>query len=286
MNMNSQDNNTVNYFEEYVKGVLKIPYCNFEGLDPKIAYEIVVGLSLMYEMYPFFNRVICAINQIEDYEAHINMLDYIYNDNPIYHEAKEDKNGVYGFHTHIKEFSDSSPIIDRSYNPYFSLLIYDNVKNVDISNIQNLFISSYGRVGIYHEFGHLLDVFLNISNNEKFKTLISNRDIKKEVSEYACTNNHELVACAFSRYILSKGNLTALEKNLGKFEFSNIEYTPSDLIIEIGKFIDEEYKKFAKFKQIKFINRKYNFNKKFSINRRYKHVDVKQLEDNIKRTKI
>ena len=43
-------------FEEYIKNVLGIPIVNLDGVDPKLAFEIIVGLELMYEKYPFFKK--------------------------------------------------------------------------------------------------------------------------------------------------------------------------------------------------------------------------------------
>ena len=280
----SKNNDIIPIFEKYIKNILKIPYCNFEGIHPKIAYEFIVGLSLMYEMYPFFNKVICSIEQEKDLEAHVNILKNLENSDD-YFEITTNKKYIYGFYSRIL-FSKNILFMNMTnYIPYFSCIIFDKVKNIDIQSIDNFILSNYGRFGVYHEFGHLLDNFLNISDNKELDKIISNYNIETEISKYANSDKRELVSCAFSRYIYSKRQLTKLENEIGVNDFNNIEYKSSNLVNEIGNFIDDEYKKFVKFRKLKAIKSKYDFNKKFTIGH-YNNNESDNLKKYIKRYKM
>lgn len=280
----------MNCFEEYVKKVLKIPYCNLDGFNPTIAYEIIVGLSLMYEMYPFFDRVICSIESMKDFRDHYNMLAFsnkkqFENSKCNYTDFEKEINNVNIIYLFAKAYC-CDTFASRKINvnfakKYFSLITFDKNKNVIIPNLE---ATNLGRLGIYHEFGHLLDWFLNISCNEKFLELIKGHNISKEVSNYATTNNEDLVAEAFARYIFYKRRLTTLEKSIGRTNFSNIKPKESQLVNEIGKLIDLEYQKFVKFRQIKFINQRYKFNKKYTIKKDFEVVNINQIEEDIKKS--
>lgn len=280
--------------ENYVKTILKIPYCNFDGINPKIAYEIIVGLSLMYEMYPFFNRVICSIENIDEYINHVNLLSFSDRNNmesmmptPYHSFDSDDPNTIYGF----AFYSDTNDlneyklpiVINRNFADYCSLIIFKNVKQVDVSKIKDLSKTNYGRFGIYHEFGHLLNFFLHISSSDKLKEIIKGHNIVEEISDYATTNNSELVAEAFASYIFSKRKLTKLEKILGKTQFCKTDYKVTPLVEKIGNLIDDEYEKFTRFRQIKFINKRYNFNKRFTIKKNLISTDVEKIEKNLKK---
>jgi len=279
-------NDTIKYLEDYVKFALKIPYCNFSEIHPKIAYEIIVGLSLMYEKYPFFDRIICSITQNEDLESHINTLEYSDKKFKASEYINIKRDGTYTFCEYYNNNLITPTKFDKNNISYFSFLITDKTKNVNPTEIKDLYTSIYGRAAIYHEFGHLLDTFLKISTNDKFLNLIKNHDIEKEISNYACVNNRELVAEAFKLYILATKNLTNLEVRLGKVDFMITKYNVSPLVIQIGQLIDEEYKKFVKFRQIKFINKKYNINERFTIRKKSKPIDIEKLEERIKNSKI
>lgn len=298
-------------FEDYVKDVLKIPHCNFEGVHPKIAYEIIVGLSLMYEMYPFFNKVISSIGSVEDYNNMFNLLNFSskkYKEGTICNRlnnytykhlinnfdiGKIEKyaNSLNEFNTKIKYNKilkeDGGMYSFSAYNyhscHFFHICIRNYIKRLDMTDIYNLCNYYYGRISIYHEFGHLLDFFLKINSNKKFLKIIEGHDIKTEISEYATTNNEELVAEAFSYYIFSKHKLTNLEKKLNKIEFSKNDFKANSLIQEIGKLIDEEYEKFVKFKRVKFIKEKYNFNKKFTIQKNSNNINIDKIKEKIKK---
>mgnify|MGYP004467342031 CR=1 FL=1 len=238
-----------NYFNEFVKNVLKIPYCNFDGVSKKVQYEMIMGLSFIFERYPFFNHVLCALEQEKDFIYHYNMFIYTMACDSFYDDSKisNDKR-VSGFYSitddhELTGYYELPQVIDESFADYFSIVLFDGINDCD------------GRKIIFHEFGHLLDNFLHISNDSEFLRLVENKNVYELVSPYACINNQELVAEVFSKYILS---LLGYEKD------------NNDFVMIIGKFIDEKYNSFV---ENNIDNNNYQFNLKYSICLKKKDVN-------------
>lgn len=223
-----------NYIKKFVRNNLKIPYCNLDGISKKVQYEIIMGLSFMYERYPFFNHVLCALEQENDFIYHYNMFIYtmacdsIYDDSTIYNDKR-----ISGFYSitddhELTGYYELPKVIDNTFADYFSIVFFDGINKYNGMKI------------IFHEFGHLLDNFLHISNDKEFLELISNKNIKLD-------NKEELVAEVFSKYILS---LLGHEKD------------NNDFVMTMGKFIDEKYNLFV---ENNIDNNNYQFNLKYSI---------------------
>lgn len=223
-------------YSKLIKENLKIPFCNFDGVSLKVQKEILMGLSIMYKRYPFFNHVLCALEQEDDFIYHYNMFIYTMDCNYTYDDSKlVNDSRVSGFYSitddnELTGYYEVPLKIDNKFADYFSIVLFDGINNYD------------GRKVIFHEFGHLLDNFLHISNDPEFLKLVENKNIYELVSPYACVNKEELVAELFSEYII--GNKT------------------NDFINSIGKLIDKKYEEFVNYN---LNNDIYKFNLKYSI---------------------
>lgn len=253
---------TTRYYEDYVRNILKIPYCNFSDTNNRIVAEIVYALTELYKKFPFFDHVLCCIGNFEDVKEHINLINfsqdkYIEGDNI---EVKEfdfniSQSCLY-FLTAFAHNNDNGYYIcskkEDHHADYFSITINDLVKKKDISNIPDISTTRIGRFSIYHEFGHLLDIFLHISDSEEFQRIIDGHNIEKEVSNYATNSNKELLAEAFSYYLYIKEKIT---------------WGSNELVKEIFELVNNKY--------IEFISThskdKYCFNKRYSLS----NTDVK-----------
>lgn len=257
-------------FEEYIKNVLKIPIVNLEGIDENIAFEIIVGLELMYEKYPFFNKVISSVEDFDSYVAHQNILintplipkllnvDYLK-----FNSLKTNKDVICSFIYPIKYDNDKPIFIKKGFTDYFAIVL----RNAKVNKKYKF------RCTMYHEFAHLMDSFMHISTSNEFLSLIDGHDIKKEVSEYATENNEELLAEAFMYYIFYQKQLSKLEKELGINIYNDIKDNHiSHLIIKIGQLIDKKYKEFTKQRNLIYYNKVYDFNKKFIIKKNNNYV--------------
>lgn len=223
-------------YSKFVKENLKIPYCNFDEISLKTQYEITMGLSFMYERYPFFNHVLCALEQENDFIYHYNMFIYTMECDSFYDDSKlNNDNRVSGFYSitdnhELTSYYELPNKIDKTFADYFSIVLFEGINNYD------------GRKVIFHEFGHLLDNFLHISNDAEFLELVKNKNICELVSPYACVSKEELVAEVFSEYIIGDRD--------------------NDFINIIGKFIDKKYEEFVNYN---LNNDIYKFNLKYSI---------------------
>lgn len=227
-------------YSDIVKNILNIPYCNFDNIDIKTQYEIVTGISYMYDKYPFFNHVLCALEQPNDFIYHYNMYIYTMNGKKEYDDSSLDSGSkICSFYSIslMNEYSDLYNLpdkIDNSFADYFSIVFFDNINEYN-----------FNRKIIFHEFGHLLDNFLHISSDKDFLELIKDYDIKNDIFVYSCDDICELVAEAFALY-----NMSILNKQ-----------DSSNIINLIGKFIDKKYNEFVNNNWYK----DYNFNLRYSI---------------------
>lgn len=223
-------------YSRLIKEHLKIPYCNFDGVSLKTQKEILMGLSFMYKRYPFFNHVLCALEQEDDFIYHYNMFIYTMECDSFYDESRlNNDNRVSGFYSitddhELMGYYEPPQKKDKRFADYFSIVLFDGINNYD------------GRKIIFHEFGHLLDNFLHISNDIEFLSMIKDKNILELVGPYACVNNEELLAEIFSKYVMLENN--------------------NDFVNMIGNFIDKKYEEFV----LNNLNNDiYKFNLKYSI---------------------
>ncbi len=259
---------TTRAYEVYVKNILKIPYCNFSNTDNRIVSEIVYALTKLYKEYSFFDRVLCCIGEFKDVVDHLNLIHfsqtkYMGNNKIDVNEfqwnlAKYNNPGTWYFFTSMAysnngyyTFSDK---LEDHYADYFSITISNATQKKDISNVTDISTTIIGRIAIYHEFGHLLDFFLHISNSEEFQKIIAGHNIEKEVSKLATKSNQELLAEAFSQYLYIKEKVME-------------PWGPNDLVNQIGELVNKRYKGFIN----NHSKDNYCFNKRFSIS----NTDVK-----------
>lgn len=214
-------------YSNNIKKDLKIPYCNFNNISKSTQYEILMGLSLMYKRYPFFNHVLCSIEQEDDFIYHYNMFVFTMNSEQSYDDSKiKDDNRISGFYSITEDheltgYYKLPEKIDCYSADYFSIVLFDGINECNVRRV------------IYHEFGHLLDNFLHVSSDSEFIDILKKHNLTLE-------NSSELFAEIFSDYILGTQNV---------------------LICEVGNLVEKKYNQFVKNN----IKENYSFNLKYSI---------------------
>lgn len=214
-------------YSNNIKKDLKIPYCNFNNISKSTQYEILMGLSLMYKRYPFFNHVLCSIEQEDDFIYHYNMFVFTMNSEHYYDDSKiKNDNRISGFYSITEDheltgYYKLPEKIDCYSADYFSIVLFDGINECNVRRV------------IYHEFGHLLDNFLHVSCDSEFIEILKKYDLTLE-------NSSELFAEIFSDYILD---------------------TQNALICEVGNLVEKKYNQFVKNN----IKENYSFNLKYSI---------------------
>lgn len=214
-------------YSNNIKKDLKIPYCNFNNISKSTQYEILMGLSLMYKRYPFFNHVLCSIEQEDDFIYHYNMFVFTMNSEHYYDDSKiKNDNRISGFYSITEDheltgYYKLPEKIDCYSADYFSIVLFDGINECNVRRV------------IYHEFGHLLDNFLHVSCDSEFIDILKKYNLTLE-------NSSELFAEIFSDYILGTKNV---------------------LICEVGNLVEKKYNQFVKNN----IKENYSFNLKYSI---------------------
>lgn len=214
-------------YSNNIKKDLKIPYCNFNNISKSTQYEILMGLSLMYKRYPFFNHVLCSIEQEDDFIYHYNMFVFTMNSEHYYDDSKiKNDNRISGFYSITEDheltgYYKLPEKIDCYSADYFSIVLFDGINECNVRRV------------IYHEFGHLLDNFLHVSCDSEFIDILKKYNLTLE-------NSSELFAEIFSDYILD---------------------TQNALICEVGNLVEKKYNQFVKNN----IKENYSFNLKYSI---------------------
>lgn len=214
-------------YSNNIKKDLKNPYCNFNNISKSTQYEILMGLSLMYKRYPFFNHVLCSIEQEDDFIYHYNMFVFTMNSEHYYDDSKiKNDNRISGFYSITEDheltgYYKLPEKIDCYSADYFSIVLFDGINECNVRRV------------IYHEFGHLLDNFLHVSCDSEFIDILKKYNLTLE-------NSSELFAEIFSDYILGTQNV---------------------LICEVGNLVEKKYNQFIKNN----IKENYSFNLKYSI---------------------
>lgn len=214
-------------YSNNIKKDLKIPYCNFNNISKSTQYEILMGLSLMYKRYPFFNHVLCSIEQEDDFIYHYNMFVFTMNSEHYYDDSKiKNDNRISGFYSITEDheltgYYKLPEKIDCYSADYFSIVLFDGINECNVRRV------------IYHEFGHLLDNFLHVSCDSEFIYILKKYNLTLE-------NSSELFAEIFSDYILGTQNV---------------------FICEVGNLVEKKYNQFVKNN----IKENYSFNLKYSI---------------------
>ena len=214
-------------YSNNIKKDLKIPYCNFNNISKSTQYEILMGLSLMYKRYPFFNHVLCSIEQEDDFIYHYNMFVFTMNSEQSYDDSKiKNDNRISGFYSITEDheltgYYKLPEKIDCYSADYFSIVLFDGINECNVRRV------------IYHEFGHLLDNFLHVSCDSEFIEILKKYNLTLE-------NSSELFAEIFSDYILATQNV---------------------LICKVGNLVEKKYNQFVKNN----IKENYSFNLKYSI---------------------
>lgn len=217
--------------ENYTKNILKIPYVNFEGIDPKTIKMVLKVLKEAFNRYPLLKKALMLVGKYEYLNNYLNLTIY---SNPEIWENYDVEDLIM-----IPEKS-SLATMHLQYGKEHLFLGLGLLPLLEKYNLEQIkMISRYDRASInhreivdnivWHEVGHMLDFIMGISNSDEFQKLIQNRNIKKEISRYATTNNQETLAEAFAEYIL-------------ELKFKELQ---PGLIQNIGSLVDETYLKYA-----------------------------------------
>lgn len=243
------------YYEEYVKKDIGIPYVNFSELDITVIKDIVEALEVVIQKFPALKNSICSIGNNEDINNQYNM---VINSNKFKKIKWDDfvisngeKMSTVSVGTHIPLFKNGSIFEIKS----FIALAYGNLlieKNIEELNLEAKYNSDTGyhpkhcntfKSVIYHEIGHVLDFILNLSKDKKLYALIKEKSdgfqtIHTKISLYALQPKLEdIIAEAFAEYMVCSN--------------------ANDLINSIGDYILRKYKDFEQSK-IFMINNKFS----------------------------
>ncbi len=224
---------TSNDYELYTKKVLGIPYVNFANIDEDIIKIILKVLKEAFNRYPLLNRSLIAIGNKEDINNQL-LLTYCSDKNCWHDWQRKYQNDDYvGNISHstfvtscLEQYGDCyylslclCPILEQ-----LSFLDFEKYKKEN-PNGHVAIKETFLKPAIWHEVGHMLDFIMHISDSLALEKIVRNHDIEKEISLYATIDKAELLAEAFSMYILKENN------HLAK---------------KIGLLIDKEYLRYSK----------------------------------------
>lgn len=233
--------------EKKSQELLNTPNISFAGLEVSVAHEIVEAISYILEKYPALRFSICAIGDNETVNNQFNMVK---NSNPKKDIAWNDKITHDGILTTVSLVS-SLPAFKKWQVVElmkFIAISYGNIivgKNLDYLDERVEQAQKQGnrpehcsnfRSMIYHEFGHVLALILNLDKDRGLYELIKEksgdfREISTMIpflySAYSVRNTFdETIAEAFAEYIMCSN--------------------PNELVSSIGNYIDEKYRRFEK----------------------------------------
>ena len=232
-------------YEEYAQKNLGIPYVNFKDIDLDIIKIILQVLKEAYQKYPLLSSSLISIGMKEDINNQL-LLSYCADK---YDWQRWQKYETCDYIGNISQSTFVTNSLEKYGNCYYlglclcpilkqlGLLDFENYKRINPNGhieIKNSFL----RPAMWHEIGHMLDFIMHISESITFKQIIKNHDIEKEISLYATKNQAEVLAEAFSMYILDNHN--PLIKKIGLLvEKEYLRYSKNNLLRE--KFNVQKY---------------------------------------------
>lgn len=258
---------SVKEIEDYAIEILGIPYVKFDGLEPEVCSEIIEGLSICFNRYPALKNALCAIGDTKYINEQYNLVNSSMNvkkikwDDDFLQDEGELLNAI-SVGNHRLLIKDKKVI---ELWEYIAISYKDELRNKTLTELEKN--SKYGAETGYftkssisffskiiHEIGHILDFIMNLSHTKEFVELIGTNveTFQKNISEYSTNSVSDILAEAFTEYILSPN--------------------PNDLVKSIGTFIDEKYKK-------------YEHSKIFNVNHRYKRHLIEDTDKKIKQTR-
>ena len=201
---------SITEIEDYIRDIIGISYVNLEGIDIEVCNVIVDTLEEFFSLYPLFKKSIVTIGQSKYMEEQANLICLL--DNNVTDDGVENFVWV----NYVSPFDSvwMSSIAAKDKNNlliYFGLNLSNYICNNSLStldiNCRKEAITGFHspncntlKSAIYHEFGHLFDHILKITDNPKFFELLKNMDIEHDISRYATTNVMDSFAEAFAEY--------------------------------------------------------------------------------------
>ncbi len=223
---------TIDY-ELYAKNVLGIPYVNFENIDHGTIEVILKVLKEAFYRYPLLANSLITIGNKEDINNQL-LLTYC-SDKACWHDWQR-KNRNYDYVGNISSSTFVTSCLEQWGNCYYLGLclcpILEQLGYLDFEKYKNenpnghvSIKASFLKPAVWHEVGHMLDFIMHLSDSIAFLKIIRKHNIEKEISLYATIDKAELLAEAFSMYILNENNFLAKQ---------------------IGLLIDKEYLRYSK----------------------------------------
>jgi len=206
-----------NEAEEYVVKHLGIPFVNFKGINLDIVREIIVALESVFNEFPALKNSICAIGKPIDIEYQMTLL---------YHSSKmhQEQFIEHGSIPFEDIFDERVENIAKAYiyGDSTGAIIYTGIqlngwqdKNITLEKFDNYYrrrnAEGYTPTNcnrskniIVHEIGHLMEWILKLRAKPKFKLLIENVDIEREISGCAAVSEDEIIPEAFARLLVHR----------------------------------------------------------------------------------
>ena len=224
---------TTTDYELYAKNVLGIPYVNFTSIEEDIIKVILNVLKEAFKRYPLLANSLISIGNKDDINAQL-LLTYCA-DKSCWHDWQR-KYKNYDYVGNISHSTFVTSCLEQRGNCYYlslclcpilkqlSLLDFEKYKNENPNghiSIKETFL----KPAVWHEVGHMLDFIMHLSDSIALEKIVKNHDIEKEISLYATKDKTELLAEAFSMYILEED---------------------APLAKKIGLLIDKEYLRYSK----------------------------------------
>ncbi len=212
---------TTNDYELYTKKVLGIPYVNFANIDEDIIKIILKVLKEAFNRYPLLSHSLIAIGNKEDINNQL-LLTYC-SDKTCWHDWQRKYQNI-DYVGNISHSTFVTSCLEQYGDCYYlslclcpilkqlSFLDFEKYKNEN-PNGHVAIKETFLKPTIWHEVGHMLDFIMHISDSLTLAKIVKNHNIEKEISLYATIDKAELLAEAFSMYILKENN--PLAKKIG-----------------------------------------------------------------------
>ncbi|NLZ65677.1 MAG: zinc-dependent peptidase [Clostridiales bacterium] len=223
--------NNITELEQIVMSNDICDYCSFAGLHLEVAKILICGATRVLYLFPRIRSRMCFLGSVSGYRNTMRSLCLL--DRDIIEKFKirdicsDDTIINLASRTLIfidnTEYDNSDANITAEAYPVhgiFDAVVLDegDFKGLAYRRLLNSLKYSHATghhpVGcdsvistVYHEFGHLLDFLIKLSDNEEFLSYYNSftkEQIEKNLSKYAATNAKEFFAEAFSEYMSNK----------------------------------------------------------------------------------
>jgi len=209
---------SVNDLEEYVRGILGIPYINLNGLNLEVGKVVIKTIEEVFRNYPFLKHTLSAIGNREYITNYLNLNWYADFETWESLDSKKLECDALLVDNAFATLVGSYGIDEKNGSFLFcTLSLGDFIWSSSLENI-NLRIKENRECGnfhkyynsmeplIYHEMGHLLDFVLRMSDSEFFIDYYDKNYnlLKEQLSYTASLNKSDFFAEVFSYYHCGK----------------------------------------------------------------------------------